>query len=381
MTNSPNNMTNRIYFPYLDVVRFIVAFMIIIYHSYMAWRGNFGEIGFLSAQTYTTLTPFGKLVNTFLKNFEIGVDIFFLLSGFLITYILIKEKENFGKIDVFKFIVRRTLRIWPLYFFIIAISPLLVSNISGEGPNYLANIFFVGNFNTIRTTTWTYPFAYFWSICIEEHFYLVWPFIIMLIPNKHLLKIFIGLIMFSIGFRIYSAMTIEYYWFTLYLHTFARMDVLVLGAIGAYFYAKKPFVIKLNRFLRYLIWIVLIVVLSTESTVSWDNVFLAGFKKYLFMGLVSVILLDYNFNNKFKHVVKPNSIFHYFGKVSYGIYMYGNIILGIIVNKILAWGINNLWIYIIIVTVTSLVIPAISYEVFEKQILKLKKRFTVIQTR
>ena len=380
--STPQNTAKRVYFPYLDVVRFIAAFMIVIYHGYEAWRGWFGEIGFLSGGTYKTLTPFGKLINMMLKNFEIGVDIFFLLSGFLITYILIKEKERFGKINIFKFIVRRTLRIWPLYFLLIAVAPLLVSWLNANEPNYLVNALFVNNFHAIATQKWTYPFAHFWSICIEEHFYLIWPFIIMFIPNKHLMKVFATLILFSIGFRMYSVMTNDYPWFTLYLHTFSRMDILVLGAIGAWFYAKKPFKVNLSRYYRILLWVVLIAAFCLEPVVNWNSVFLAGFKKFFYMGIIAVLLLDYNFNDKFRHVLKPNSIFHYFGKISYGIYMYGNILLLIIMKKMMfKWEIDNLYVYILFVTVLSLLVPAISYELIEKPILKLKNRFSVIKTR
>lgn len=379
---APQDSSNRVYFPYLDVVRFIAAFMIIIYHGYEAWRGWFGEIGFLSGGTYTDLTAGGKLVHQTLKNFEIGVDVFFLLSGFLITYILIKEKEKFGKINIFNFIVRRTLRIWPLYFLLIAVAPFIVSWVNADTPNYLVNALFVNNFHAIQTTKWTYPFAHFWSICIEEHFYLVWPFIIAFIPNKHLMKVFISLIIFSIGFRMYSVMTADHPWYTLYLHTFSRMDVLVIGAIGAYFYAKKPFQINLSRYYRILLWIVLIAVFCLEPVVNWNSVFLGGFKKFFYIAVISLLLLDYNFNEKFRHVLKPNSIFHYFGKISYGIYMYGNILLLIIMKKIMMkWDISNLYLYMLFVTVLSLLIPAISYEIFERPILKLKRKFARIKTR
>ncbi len=374
--------SGRIYFPYLDVIRFVAAFMIIIYHSYEAWRGWFGEVGFLSGDTYTTLTGFGKLVNRFLGNFEIGVDIFFLLSGFLITYILLMEKERYGKINIKNFLIRRTLRIWPLYFMLIAVAPFLVSWLNEDAPNYLANALFVSNFHTINTGKWMYPFAHFWSICIEEHFYLVWPFIIAFFPRKHLLKLFFALVLVSIGFRIYASMSMEHPWFAIYLHTLSRMDVLVIGSAGALFYAAKPFTINLSRVYRYGLMALLIAALALEPVVRWDTVFLAGFKKFFYTGVIAVLLLDYNFNPKFKHILPHNSIFHYFGKISYGIYMYGNIILLIIIKKMMIkWEIDNMFIYMGLVVGLSLLIPAISYELFEKPILKLKRRFSVIKTR
>ncbi|MFP4663814.1 MAG: acyltransferase family protein [Bacteroidales bacterium] len=379
---SAKKSSDRIYFPYLDVIRFVAAFMIIVYHGYEAWRSWFGEVGFLSAGTYTELTGFGKLVNRFLGNLELGVDIFFLLSGFLITYILLKEKEKHGKINIKNFIIRRTLRIWPLYFLLIAIAPFLVSWLNVAEPNYLANALFVNNFHAIQTGKWTYPFAHFWSICIEEHFYLVWPFIIAFVPRRYLLKLFVSLILVSIAFRMYASINMEYPWFAIYLHTLSRMDVLIIGSAGALFYARRPFTINLSRFYRYALMIILIAALALEPVVRWDTIFLAGFKKFFYTGIIAVLLLDYNFNPKFRHIVKHNSIFHYFGKISYGIYMYGNILLLIVMKKMMMkWGIDNMYIYMLLLVSLSLIIPAISYELFEKPILRFKRRFAVIKTR
>ena len=85
---------DKIYFEHLDVVRFIAAFMIIILHSYEAWCGWYGEVGILSGGTYKELTTQGKFFDQFIRNLGVGVDIFFLISGFLITYILIEEKKK-----------------------------------------------------------------------------------------------------------------------------------------------------------------------------------------------------------------------------------------------------------------------------------------------
>ncbi len=371
----------KIYFPYLDVVRFVAAFMIVIYHAYKAWRGWFGELGILSNGEHKELSSFGTYIHHILDNLAIGVDVFFILSGFLITYILIKEKEKMGKINIFKFMVRRSLRIWPLYFLLIAIAPFLVSWVESTPPDYWYNILFINNFHTINTQEWTYPFAHFWSICIEEHFYLVWPFAIAFIPNKYLLRFFTAVILLSIGYRAYEAMTSEQYWYELYLHTFSRMDLLVLGAIGAYFYARKPFNIYLKSYLRYTIWAILLFTLSLESEVLWNGVLSAAFKKYLYISLITVLLLDYNFNPSFKHWLRPRSIFHYFGRISYGIYMYGNILILIIMKRIMMdYNITNLYMYMLIVTVLSLGVPIISYELFEKPILKFKKHFEIIKT-
>lgn len=371
----------KIYFEHLDVIRFFAALMIILLHSYEAWNGWYGKVGILSGGTYKTLTTGGKFIDQFIRNLGIGVDIFFLISGFLITYILLEEKKRFETIQIKKFIIRRTLRIWPLYFLIIGISPFLVNMLDAKTPNYLANIFFIGNFEILHSKSWTYPFAHFWTICIEEHFYLIWPFIILFVPNKKLLATFACLIFVSITFRLYTASYNPNSWHTLLLHTVSRTDILVVGAIGAYFYSHKPFSFKLNKAIRILLFTMLIISLSLEPVVRWNTLFLAGFRKFFYMGIIAILLLDYNFNPRFKHLLPNKSFIHYLGKISYGIYMYGNILLLIIIKKIMwAFEIRNIYVFFTLVISLSILIPVISYELFEKQLLKLNKRFRVIKT-
>ncbi len=371
----------KIYFEYLDVVRFLAAFMILILHSYESWVGWYNQIGFLSGGTYEVLTPFGKLIDTLIKNFGVGVDIFFLISGFLITYILIEEKRRLNTISIGKFMIRRSLRIWPLYFFLIIIAPLLVGYLEMPEPNYLMFSVFLGNFSTIVSQDWTYPFAHFWSICIEEHFYLVWPFLIYFIPKKHLLKTFATVILLSIAFRVYSAYFVDDVWYTIYLHTLSRIDVLVIGAVGAYFYSEKPFKFELTKYIRLLLVALLVFALSIEAVSSWETVFMVAFKKYFYIGIFAVLILDYNFNPNFKHLLPIKSFVHYLGKISYGIYMYGNIVYLVVIKKIMqTYHISNLWFYFSTVIILTIIVSVISYELFEKQILKLNKRFRVIKT-
>ena len=100
----------------LDLIRFVAALMIIFLHAYEAWVGWFGQVGLLSNGTFKTLSYSGTWIDQFIRNLGHGVDVFFLISGFLITYLLLEEKKAIGKISIWKFMVRRSLRIWPLYF-------------------------------------------------------------------------------------------------------------------------------------------------------------------------------------------------------------------------------------------------------------------------
>jgi peptidoglycan/LPS O-acetylase OafA/YrhL len=364
----------------LDLIRFVAALMIIFLHAYEAWVGWFGQVGLLSNGTFKTLSYSGTWIDQFIRNLGHGVDVFFLISGFLITYLLLEEKKAIGKISIWKFMVRRSLRIWPLYFLIIAIGPVLVSWLQETSPNYTWNLLFIGNFDVIFTEKWLYPFAHLWSICIEEHFYLVWPLIIAWVPTKRLMSVFMGIIIFSIGFRMYAWSNFDHGWYYVFTHTLSRMDVLVIGAIGGYYHSISPIQIHLSRMQRYLIFGLLISVLCLEPITQWDTLIMVGFKKYIYVALTAILLLDFLFNPSLKHVLKPTSFVHYLGKVSYGIYMFGNVLLLVVIKKILIkFEINNLWFFMGIVLFLSILVPILSYEFFEKPFLKLSARFRVIK--
>jgi peptidoglycan/LPS O-acetylase OafA/YrhL len=168
----------------------------------------------------------------------------------------------------------------------------------------------------------------------------------------------------------------------LYLNTLSRVDVLVIGAIGAYFYSGGKLDFSLNRFVRSSLFLILLLSLSLENVFEWNTVFSAVFKKYFYLSLIAVLLIDYNLNTSFKHRLPLNSIVHYFGKISYGIYMYSNIVLLLCLKKIiLNNGIENLFCFYLIIFGMTILISIISYELFEKHFLKFSSRFRVIANR
>lgn len=153
--------------------------------------------------------------------------------------------------------------------------------------------FFLGNFNIIATQKWVYPYSHLWSICIEEHFYLIWPFLISFVPVKRLLNVFLGLILLSISFRMWAWSSYDNGWYYVFTHTLSRMDILVIGAIGGYYHAQNPIVFCLTRIQRWLIFGVLILSLCIEPVVAWDTLFDVAFKKYIYISLFTILMLDF----------------------------------------------------------------------------------------
>ncbi len=372
----------NIYFENLDLLRFIAAFMVVIVHAYGGWCSWWGYPRFMTQNGDTkTLNKVGNGIHHFLENGMFGVDIFFLISGFLITYILLVEKEKIGKIDIKKFFIRRGFRIWPLYFLIIAIAPFLVSWLNKPEPNYSAEFLFYNNFHSMYTGNWQYPFAHFWSICIEEHFYLVWPFLVAFIPNRYLLNVFWSVIFISIISRLGFNITEKGFYY-MFLHTLSRMDVLAIGAIGAFMYHTNTLRFWIPKYARILLYFLFIIIFSSESHVIYDGIFLACFRKYFYVGIAAIAMLNFLFNPDSLFKIKSKNIFHYFGKISYGIYMFSNILIPVIIEKIIVpMNFINLYFYFFLNITLTLLLAIISYELFEKKILKLKSKFEVIKTR
>lgn len=373
---------SRLYFPQFDIIRFFAAFVIIIYHSYIAWCGWFGIPGVLSTGDYKTLSPVGFHIDRFIRNLPLGVDIFFFISGYLLTYLLIAEKNKYGKINIPKFYIRRGLRIWPLYYFLIAITPFLISWLGDQKPEYLRTILLVNNFQTIATETWEYPFSHFWSICIEEHFYIVWPIILTLVPARKLLSAILVLIGISWAYKVGTYIFLPNNWYPLYLNTLSRMDVILMGGLLAAVYLRKPFEFKLNGYISIGILIFLAIFLSYDDASDFGNMFNGVLRRPIYITLFALPMMDLLFNPKRRKLFHKYNPLLYLGKVSYGIYMYGNILVPIVIKKIMIYeGMTNIYFYFILMFSLSLIVPVISYELIEKPFLKLKQRFALIKTR
>lgn len=393
-SDSLNTNKDVVYFKDLDVLRCLSVFCVVISHGYEAWIGWIGFPGFLSTEKDVHEASFiGELVSRLIGNLRFGVDLFFLISGFLITYLLLKEKERFGKISVRKFIIRRSLRIWPLYYLIVITAPLLIVFLNSirlqwmqplPDPNYFMYYLFLGNFDILLTKQWMFPFSHLWSVCVEEHFYIIWPFIIAFFNIKHLKYVFAAFITVCLATRIYYFICCpDLAPLAIYLNTLSRIDIIILGAIAAYIHFKKPIQLSVSKPIRILLFLVIISCFCIDYVYSFNSWFSVTIKEYLFCLCSGFLMLNFLFNdNKLIHF-KKKGILHYLGKISFGIYIYHNIILGIIMDNVVArYGADkiNFGLFLILFVGATLFISVISWEFFEKQILKFKSRFELIPT-
>jgi peptidoglycan/LPS O-acetylase OafA/YrhL len=374
----------RIYFNNFDALRFVAAIVIVFAHAVEGWIGWFESDQIIDSFTDPVThqeSTFGHLAMTFIKNLGIGVELFFVLSGFLITYLLVQEKQRFGKISIPNFFLRRTFRIWPVFYLLIALGPAIVHwTQQSYQPDYVRNALFLGNYDTIWRGQFLMPYAHFWSICVEEHFYIFWPFVVAFVPWKRLPAIMIGIVLLSIGFRAYTFYALDNNWAHMYLNTLSRIDVLIFGAILGYYYARKPFTFTLPIWLRWLLFLALITLMSVTPIYEINYGLEAMFKKYLFVGIIVLLLLDFQFGTDRRLRPFANPVFSYLGKCSYGIYMYSNILIAIIVVRIMwRYQINNMWLFLFFNFALTIGISVISFELFEKRIVKWSHRFRVLK--
>src|ERR1700690_2129617 len=180
----------------------------------------------------------------------VGVQLFFVLSGFLITGILIDLKKDFSGKDYFvKFYARRFLRIFPLYYFYLFLILALTSwleNSNFATPQmelYRAQFPFalgyVYNFFWMTTTNLSPFLSHFWSLCIEEQFYIFWPLLIFIVPEKRLKELFIAAILAGLLFRLGFTIVYQIHpysfiargaWYGIYALPFSHIDAFGFGA-------------------------------------------------------------------------------------------------------------------------------------------------------
>lgn len=188
---------------------------------------------------------------------EIGVAVFFVISGFLITSILIKEKSKetsfFEKI--IRFYTHRFLRIFPIYYLTITVGVILGLHWFRDSNPVWFYTYTINIFIALQDAWIDRRVSHFWSLCVEEQFYLLWPFAVLLISNKFLLKLIIMVISIGLFVVIFQPL-FNLDKVTIYVLPFQHCFALGVGALLAYcheFHYELAKKIKVNQVAVYLI--------------------------------------------------------------------------------------------------------------------------------
>ncbi|QBZ97908.1 acyltransferase family protein [Flavobacterium sangjuense] len=341
-------------------------------------------------------------INSFHSNFSFsnyfignigqnGVFLFFVLSGFLISYLLLLEKEKNQTIQLKKFFLRRIYRIWPLYYFVFAIAviliPLLATNfdIFKEDPlsynqiidthNYgikgiLFYLFFMPN-----VALWSgylmVGCSQAWSVGVEEQFYLIWPLLILFLNRKIIIRVFL-LLFFVFPIAIFLAKN----GFIPYPFSVIMVSIpfhfMAIGSIGGYFFFYKKELVERYTKSKFLYALIVMLILLFVSVPVFRIEVQEIVVSLLFLALILCSINDKN------PIVFRNKQFAFLGKISYGIYMYHTFVMFLVfpfINKFYTYNQNgfiyNLLIYPLIFIITIL-ISYLSYKYFESKFIEIK---------
>lgn len=327
----------------------------------------------------------------------IGVSFFFVLSGFLITYLLSFEKINTGSLSIRKFLIRRSLRIWPLFYLMVFIAFLLPYEFKeyigfhmlggGYDFDWKYSFTFLENYKMLSVDKFpkTTPLSVFWSLCIEEHFYIFWIISLFLTPIKHLNKFLIFSILLS-----WCARFIEpsIYNNTLVISNdlFTNLDYFAFGGVLGFWVARDyqsvtQFIQHTHKWIKYsFIAITLtIAVFQNEllpyNTDSYFFIFRPSIIALLFTILIALFIPE-------DSTIKIKSrLLNYLGTISYGLYVYHIVLIHIVYQyfiqqdiKIDNWA--TLSVFIIVTLGGSIALSILSYRYFEKPFLLLRNRIT-----
>jgi len=302
-----------------------------------------------------------------------GVNLFFIISGFLITLGLIRsrEKEEYIQTSLSKFYVRRFLRIFPIYYLMLLF--LWLFNHHKVADGIIWYLTYTTNFYCIKIQDWG-GLSHLWSLALEEQFYFIWPFIILLSPKQLLPIIISATICLSVAFKTYCAYYGATFWIS-YMHPLAVLDILGLGALLAYlFYFKIEALKKLlhnNAFIAF-VFLQLGLVLYCRFNLKYHSIY--DILSRCSFGLFSAWIVGravFNFNGIIGRILtsKPLS---YIGKISYGVYLLHILVPGMLMG--VKYPINHTLRFCMYFILT-IAICTLSWELFERQILKLKSKF------
>lgn len=314
-----------------------------------------------------------------------GVDLFFVLSGFLITGILLESK---GKPHYYRnYLAKRSLRIFPLYYFFLIVFfivfPLVGYSDSIYNYEYLSSSqswywLYIQNWRIFFDVH--YPgediISHFWSLAIEEQFYIFWPFVIYFLPKDKVIPMCLTLIAVSIITRLYLFFGVEMDFIKIYVFTFSRLDALAVGSTLAVMVRNEKLMAYLKK---YSFWILLIsgaVVLATiGANTSFDFKYFTTYGYTvlaIFFGCSLILVLAEGRYNWAKVIVESKPL-TFFGKYSYGLYVYHIPVLRICMHELK--GVVSRPVMLVLAFILSVVVAYISYHLIEKHFLKLKSKF------
>ena len=358
------------YRPGLDTLRLLAFSLVFCHHSFVS----------ALAGTYAGLPWQQRIAAAIALGGEFGVDLFFVLSAYLITELLLREKQSSGKVDVTGFYLRRILRIWPLYFVFVLLCFMLPAFTPSVFPvkAFLCFILLAGNWYCAINGAIRSPVSPLWSVSIEEQFYLLWPWVVRRSNRRQLIAVAWLLVGGAYCARwvlfIHSAPR-HLIWF----NSFTRMDSIGAGVLIAVLLNGR--IPRIRAYLRVTCFCMGITCLWLSTAVFGvlrERIPAGEGMMGYFSGTAAAVLLFTSFlgapQDGFKFLTGRALV--YLGRISYGLYVVHQLVLEAVkVGLIRTIGQSPAGVRCVLAMVPTILLAAISYRWLESPFLRLKKRF------
>ena len=311
-----------------------------------------------------------------------GVTLFFVLSGFLISRILLQNGDEYDKQKLPKsklvksFYIRRFFRIFPIYYLLIFALYFMDYNNTREIFPWLVT--YTSNIYQSITNEYVGEFNHFWSLAVEEQFYLFWPFLLLFVKRKHSLKVIVGAILTGLLSRVYLHIYVGKWMATSYF-TLSCLPALAVGALLAYYNLYKPVVFKRIASKPLLYTAILLYLLSLYIQNYFELFWYKQLVDTFLFSLLSAIIIGIASTNGFKLFAKyilESKFVSYSGKISYGLYVYHLFAPALFyyVAPKLGIAISNKYTLFVALYLLTFIVSHFSWVLFESPINNLKKR-------
>lgn len=303
-----------------------------------------------------------------------AVTVFFALSGFLITYLLLRERQRSGRINTLNFYIRRTLRIWPLYFTFFGLTMLF--NVAfaepvmpGLVPYYLL---FAANI-PLAAQQFINHASHLWSLSVEEQFYLIWPWLLRFVKRVEfaLVAFFLVYWVVKVYLRFHHGGDSIPYTFI----QFTRFDCMALGGLGAWLY-WRGIPVTLGKIIHSIsvqvaCWLALVVTVPDWFHVAQpiDHTLIAGATVVIILNLVG---------NPRPLFALRGRVWEYLGGISFGIYMWHPLVSALVgkaVHPLTMPVPVKISLVMVSVSVFTILIAHLSMKWLETPFLRMKNRF------
>lgn len=355
----------RLYFPELDGVRFIAFACVFVRHATPNTSDWWQKLHLGSSVS--------RVAATVSQSGAFGVYLFFTLSAYLITQLLLRERDDLGAIRIRAFYIRRALRIWPLYFTYLALAAVFAI-VTGESVRWHEAAYyavFVANWSAIYGAGWVTVVLHLWSISVEEQFYLLWPPLLRRLGDRGIAWAALAMIT-SMVIGVLVGPTGWTYALTSSFSCFSAMGVGILLALAARRTALRTPVPR---------WL-----LFAFGYACWYAAAALGLGTSSMRSLAALALVDVGCAAMLVSVLGSRGFaapLLYLGKISYGLYVFHIFVLGtaaLVLNKHAMTAVM----YPVLVIgelIATVALAALSYRYLEAPFLRLKRHFEFVRSR